>query len=807
MMENQKTVEHTKRLPLLVLKNVVLLPKNIVPIFIGRSFSTQAIEHALENNEREVMVILQKNSEQENPEPKDLYTIGTRATIVQSIKTPKNMFKILLEGIERASIENFERLDDRWHATIKSIETTCTSSLCEREALWRTFKNAYQEYATYHSKMPDNTLPSHTTCEEEIADFVDTIAAQANLKLSEKQQLLELGNLKDRITHVTLCLKTEIEILETEQRIRQHVQNQVETSQREYYLNEQLKAIEKELKNDKKDSSIDEYKKQAKKCGMPAEVYERAEKEITRLETIQPFSAEATVSKTYIEWLISIPWKKQSRDRVGIEEAENLLNQKHAGLRKVKERILEFIAAKKFAKNIISAPVICLVGPPGVGKTSLGKSIAESLNREFIRISLGGVRDEAEIRGHRRTYVGALPGKIIQGMRRAKTTNPLFLLDEIDKMSSDMHGDPAAALLEVLDPEQNKQFMDNYIEVPYDLSKVTFIATANSIDPIPYALFDRMEIINLSGYTKNEKVSIAKSFLIPKQLKEHSLDDSQCIIHDEALELLITEYTREAGVRQLERFIVRILRKTIQMLLAHKKIKQVAITKEKIQEFFKTSPYKSKPLATKDAKIGIATGLAWTEMGGDTLAIEVAIIQGKGSVMLTGQLGDVMQESAQAAISYLRTRSKELGLSKNYISQCDIHVHVPEGATPKDGPSAGITICTAIASALTKIAIRPYVVMTGEITLQGRVLSVGGLKEKLLAAESHGYSTVLVPSEHKELALEAFEELTGDTITLIFVETMDDVLSHALIADPFSKKRKGEILKKKPKASSKKRKE
>jgi ATP-dependent Lon protease len=598
---------------------------------------------------------------------------------------------------------------------------------------------------------------------------------------------------------MSMLLKKEIEILNMEQRIKGRVQTQVEKNQREYYLTEQMKAIQKELGRDDTQAEINQIRSKTKNLGLSAEATEKIDKELKRLETMPPLSAEAVVSRHYIEWVTSLPWSKMSKDRISITQAEKILDKHHAGLSKAKERIIEFLATTKFSGSLEKSPIICLVGPPGVGKTSLGKSIADSLGKEFVRISLGGIRDEAEIRGHRRTYIGALPGKIIQAMRKAKTQNPVILLDEIDKMTSDVHGDPSSALLEVLDPEQNKNFIDHFLDIEYDLSKVVFIATANMMEGIPFPLMDRMELISLDGYTEEEKLTITKKFLIPKNLREHSLTKTQFKISEDLLKTMISEYAKEAGVRQLERLIAKLMRKVIQHLLKNPNTKQVTITEEMFKKWLGNAKFKKTSLDQEKTKIGLATGLAWTEVGGDMLEIESSIVNGKGSVTLTGQLGEVMQESAQAALSYVRSRASELGLSQSFHSNKDIHIHIPEGATPKDGPSAGITMCTAIVSALTKNPIVPHLALTGEITLRGRVLGVGGLKEKLLAARRYGFKTVIVPKENFDDIQEILQEVSLG-IKLVYAETMDQVLKSSLVNDPFAKKKT-----KRKKRSSKKK--
>jgi len=625
----------------------------------------------------------------------------------------------------------------------------------------------------------------------------DTIAIHINLSFDDRQKILETIDLQERMIKICSFLKKEIEILQTEQKIKGRIQTQVEKNQREYYLNEQMKAIQKELGREDHISEIKDIKTKSKPLGLPKEAKEKLEKELQRLEQMPPLSSEAVVSRHYVDWLTSLPWKKTTKDTISIRQAEKILNKDHFGLKKPKERIIEFLAAKKFSKTLERSPIICLVGPPGVGKTSLAKSVAKSVGRKFVRISLGGVRDEAEIRGHRRTYIGALPGKIIQAMKKAQTVNPVILLDEIDKISQDIHGDPSSALLEVLDPEQNKFFVDHFLDINYDLSKVMFIATANMIDTIPYPLFDRMEIISLSGYTKDEKVEIAKKFLIPKNLKEYSLTSKQFNLSKKMLQLIASEYTRESGVRQLERVITKLMRKTIQFLLKNPKLKSVTINEKKIKEWLGNTKFKKTSLNPSDKKIGLATGLAWTEVGGDVLEIESSSLPGKGGLTLTGQLGEVMQESAQAALSYIRSRATELALKPSFYTSKDIHIHIPEGATPKDGPSAGITICVALISALTKQPTIPSLAMTGEITLQGRVLSIGGLKEKLLAAKQHNINTILLPKDNYDDAQEILQETTLNGLKLIFVKNMDEVLDAAFPKNAFKKKAKSSKTKRK----------
>lgn len=781
-------------LPLLPLKNVVVLPKGIVPIIVGRQSSIAAVEQALKGD-RSLFITAQRVADIETPTADDLYMVGTRSSILQVMRMPKGGLKILVEGISRSKAASIHELDGSLVAVATDLPTTGNESETEVIAVWRHIQDVYGTYAQLNSKAPADLLINGKTVDD-IDGLVDMLAVQLNLSIEERQTVLELNDLKERLYRVYALLKKEIDILETEERIRGRIQTQVEKNQREYYLTEQIKAIQKELGRDDHTAEIATIRSKIKTLGMPAEALDKVEKELKRLETMQPLSAEAVVSRHYIDWLIGLPWQRVSKDAISLENAEKILNKKHAHLRKPKERIIEFLAAKKFSEAFERSPIICLVGPPGVGKTSLASSIAESLGREFVRISLGGIRDEAEIRGHRRTYVGALPGKIIQAMRKANTKNPVILLDEIDKMSSDVHGDPAAALLEVLDPEQNRSFTDHFLEVEYDLSKVMFITTANHTEGIPYPLFDRMDVITLSGYTDDEKLQIAQDFLIPKNLKEYGLKARQCKISEKILCTIISEYTKEAGVRQLDRVIAKILRKIIQILLKEPTKKSVTVTPAHIQEWLGYPKFKKTALDQGAERIGLATGLAWTELGGDILEVEATIVPGKGNLTLTGQLGDVMQESAQAAFSYIRARARELGLASSFSSTKDIHLHVPEGATPKDGPSAGITMCVALVSALTKNPVRRDVAMTGEITLRGRVLAVGGLKEKLLAARQHGMKKVIVPHENRDDIEEARADLGGSLgIEVVYAEHMDTVLNETLTNPIVSLKRPMKVRK------------
>lgn len=796
-------IELDDTLPLLPLKNVVLLPKSILPVIVGRGSSIKAVEAASKGT-KIVFVTAQKDPNVENPTEKDLYTHGTRALILQTMKMSNGSLKILVEGLSRGKMTHFEQTPEGYYqVTAHDLATPEMTRTVDFEASWRTFYSMYETYTKLNEKAPQDLLNLGKSLED-IDYIVDTTAVHLNLSFEERQNILELLDLKKRLVKISTALKKEIEILETEQRIRGHIQTQVDKNQREYYLNEQIKAIQKELGREDQHGELTQLREKIKSLKPTKEALEKVDKELRRLEQMPPLSSEAVVSRHYIDWIASLPWSKQSKDRISLEQAEKILNAHHAGLKKAKDRIIEFLAAKKFSKTLGRSPIICLVGPPGVGKTSLAKSIADSLGREFVRIALGGIKDEAEIRGHRRTYIGALPGKIIQSMKKASTVNPVILLDEIDKMAMDNHGDPASALLEVLDPEQNKGFVDHFLDIEYDLSNVMFIATANHIDGIPYPLFDRMEIISLAGYTTPEKLDIARKFLIPKNLKEYSLTATQFKISPEILSVIISDYTKEAGVRQLERVIAKTMRKGIQILLKDKTIKSITVTPELLREWLGHPIFKRQQLETEE-KIGLATGLAWTEMGGDVLETEVSIVPGKGTWTLTGQLGEVMQESAQAALSYIRSKTTELNIPSKFNSTKDMHIHFPEGATPKDGPSAGITMCAALVSALTKNPIKPHVAMTGEITLRGRVLGIGGVKEKLLAAKQHGMKLVIVPKENEDDVKEALKDLGKSfDCEIVFVSTMDEVLKLVLKNNPFDHKKVRAVLQPPKKATAKK---
>lgn len=798
-MEQVKDLE-LKFLPVLPLKNMVALPKSIVPVVVGRDISIKAVEFAAKNN-KEVFVSAQRSESVETPNVSDLFDIGTRAIILQIARMPNNTFKILIEGICRAQIQAEQQSEGFLGVLAKDIDAGIIQDTAKNNALWRTLYEDFKEYISLNEKISPDLLALFKG-PQDLDYLTDTIAVQLPLDFLQRQAVLNLIDLEERAVHLSVLLKKEIEVLLTAQKIKKRVQRQIDKNQKDYYLNEQMRAIQRELGKNDFQQEIDALRKQLKKTKLSQEAVEKVEAELKRLESMTPTSPEAAVSRNYVDWLLNLPWDSTTSDNVTIDQAENLLDKSHAGMKKAKERIIEFLAAKKFAGNELKrSPIICLAGPPGVGKTSLALSIAESLGRKLVRISLGGMRDEAEIRGHRRTYIGAMPGKIIQAMKKAGVLNPVIVLDEIDKMAMDFRGDPASALLEVLDPEQNHAFSDYFLEVDYDLSNVMFITTANVIDNVPYPLLDRMEVIGLNGYTSVEKLKIAQDFLMPKLLKEHALKVEQFNVSEKILSRVIEEYTKEAGVRQLERVLAKLVRKAIQSLLKDKKLKTINVSDENIFSWLGRAKFKE-PDRSKLKDIGRVTGLAWTEVGGDVLDIEVVTLKGKGALTLTGQLGEVMQESAQAAMTYIRSRAKDLGLKPDFYSELDIHIHVPEGAIPKDGPSAGITIGTAIASALTGISVIKAVAMTGEITLQGRVLPVGGLKEKLLAASRLGIKKVIVSKENEDDIKEFEKELNG-SLEIVYAENMDEVLKNSFVQDPFEKA-KQELKDNKKKSKTKK---
>lgn len=762
------------KIPILPLRDMVVFPHMIVPLFVGRERSIKALESVMGSESKELLLVTQKDGNIDDPRGDDLFSYGTFATVLQLLKLPDGTVKILVEGKERAYVHKLHEEKEYLEGEIDIVSSHDESSP-ELEGLMRVVTDNFENYLKLNRKIPPDVLVTVAQIDEP-SRLADTIASYLTLKVKEKQELLELGDVKTRLEHILSIIEAEMSILNVEKRIKTRVKRQMEKSQRDYYLNEQLKAIQKELgEGDEAKDEVSELEDKLKKAKLPKEVHERALTEVKKLRTMSPMAAEATVVRNYLDWIISIPWHKRARIRRDLKEAEALLNRDHFGLEKVKERIMEYLAVQARVGKV-RGQILCLVGPPGVGKTSLGKSLAEATGRTFVRVSLGGVRDEAEIRGHRRTYIGSMPGKIIQGMKKAKTCNPLFLLDEIDKLGADWRGDPSSALLEVLDPEQNATFSDHYLEVDYDLSDVMFVTTANSLQ-MPQPLLDRMEIIRLSGYTEDEKVQISIQHLVPKETKIHGLKKNEFSISVEALRDLIRHYTREAGVRSLEREIANLCRKAIKEILT-KKIESVKVTPRNLKKYAGVQKFHYGE-AEHENYIGVTTGLAWTEVGGDLLSIEAVILPGNGKTLITGKLGEVMQESAQAAISYVRSRAEKLGIEPNIFEKRDIHIHVPEGATPKDGPSAGITMCTSIVSALTGRPVNKDVAMTGEITLRGRVLPIGGLKEKLLAAHRGGIKITIIPQENEKDLVEIPDNIKRG-LTIIPVETVDEVLKIAL---------------------------
>ncbi|MEW4343511.1 endopeptidase La [Vibrio diabolicus] len=772
-------LERSERIeiPVLPLRDVVVYPHMVIPLFVGREKSISCLETAMETN-KQVLLVAQKQADTDEPTVDDLFDVGTVATILQLLKLPDGTVKVLVEGQQRAKINHFKESD----FFLAEAEFVVTPELDEREqeVIVRSAINQFEGFIKLNKKIPPEVLTSLNGIDE-AARLADTIAAHMPLKLVDKQQVLEIVDVTERLEFLMGQMESEIDLLQVEKRIRGRVKKQMEKSQREYYLNEQMKAIQKEL--GEMEDAPDEFETLQKKIDeskMPQEAREKTEQELQKLKMMSPMSAEATVVRSYIDWMVSVPWAKRSKVKKNLAKAEEILNEDHYGLERVKERILEYLAVQNRI-NKLKGPILCLVGPPGVGKTSLGRSIASATGRKYVRMALGGVRDEAEIRGHRRTYIGSLPGKLIQKMSKVGVKNPLFLLDEIDKMSSDMRGDPASALLEVLDPEQNNSFNDHYLEVDYDLSDVMFVATSNSMN-IPGPLLDRMEVIRLSGYTEDEKLNIAKRHLVDKQVKRNGLKPDEIIIEDSAIIGIIRYYTREAGVRNLEREISKICRKAVKNILLDKDIKSVTVTMDNLKEYLGVQRF-DYGKADESNRIGQVTGLAWTEVGGDLLTIETQSMPGKGKLTQTGSLGDVMQESIQAAMTVVRSRAEKLGINTDFYEKKDIHVHVPEGATPKDGPSAGTAMCTALVSALTGNPVKAEVAMTGEITLRGEVLPIGGLKEKLLAAHRGGIKTVLIPKDNERDLEEIPDNVIAD-LEVIPVQWIDEVLKVALERDP-----------------------
>ncbi|ADR60978.1 MULTISPECIES: endopeptidase La [Pseudomonas] len=763
----------TLDLPLLPLRDVVVYPHMVIPLFVGREKSIEALEAAM-TGEKQILLLAQKNPADDDPGEDALYRVGTVATVLQLLKLPDGTVKVLVEGEQRGAVERFSEVDGHIRAEVSLIDETDTAER-ESEVFVRTLLSQFEQYVQLGKKVPAEVLSSLNSIDEP-GRLVDTMAAHMALKIEQKQEILEIVDLTTRVEHVLALLDAEIDLLQVEKRIRGRVKKQMERSQREYYLNEQMKAIQKELGDgDEGHNEVEELKKRIEAAGLPKDALAKAQAELNKLKQMSPMSAEATVVRSYLDWLVQVPWKAQSKVRLDLAKAEEILDADHYGLEEVKERILEYLAVQKRVKKI-RGPVLCLVGPPGVGKTSLAESIAAATNRKFVRMALGGVRDEAEIRGHRRTYIGSMPGRLIQKMTKVGVRNPLFLLDEIDKMGSDMRGDPASALLEVLDPEQNHNFNDHYLEVDYDLSDVMFLCTSNSMN-IPPALLDRMEVIRLPGYTEDEKINIAVKYLVPKQVKANGLKKEELEVDVSAIRDIIRYYTREAGVRGLERQIAKVCRKVVKEHTGQKQVK-VKVASEQLEHLLGVRKFRY-GLAEQQDQIGQVTGLAWTQVGGELLTIEAVVIPGKGQLIKTGSLGDVMVESITAAQTVVRSRARSLGIAADFHEKHDVHIHMPEGATPKDGPSAGIGMCTALVSALTQIPVRADVAMTGEITLRGQVLAIGGLKEKLLAAHRGGIKTVIIPEENVRDLKEIPENIKQD-LQIKPVKWIDEVLQIAL---------------------------
>ncbi len=765
--------------PVLPLRDVVVYPHMVIPLFVGREKSIEALDAAMQDNKK-ILLLAQKNAEVDDPAQQDMYDIGTLSTILQMLKLPDGTIKVLVEGGERVVVDSLLETNGYFSASVKDLEKSSSIDDREAEVLVRSVLNLFDQYVKLNKKVPPEILTSLSGIDDP-SRLADTISAHMSLKLDEKQEILEIRDPRQRLEHIMSKIEGEIDLMHIEKRIRGRVKQQMEKSQREYYLNEQMKAIQKELGDlDEVPNEVDDLQEKIEKSGMSKEAREKADSELNKLKMMSPMSAEATVVRNYIDWLVSVPWKKKSKIRRDLAAAEDVLEADHYGLEKVKERILEYLAVQQRVRKL-KGPILCLVGPPGVGKTSLGRSIARATNRKFVRMSLGGVRDESEIRGHRRTYIGSMPGKIVQNLSKIKVRNPLFLLDEIDKMAMDFRGDPASALLEVLDPEQNSSFNDHYMEVDFDLSDVMFVATSNSMN-IPGPLLDRMEVIRIPGYTEDEKLNIAMKYLVPKQIKENGLKDNEISISEGAVLEIIQRYTREAGVRGLEREISKVCRKVVKDILLKPNGKKVHVISRNIEKYLGIKRFRFGKAEEKD-QVGQVTGLAWTEVGGELLTIESAIVPGKGKFTYTGQLGDVMKESIQAALTVVRSRANVLGIDADFNENKDIHIHVPEGATPKDGPSAGVAMCTALVSALTEIPVKAEVAMTGEITLRGEVLPIGGLKEKLLAAHRGGITTAIIPAEN-EKDLADIPKNIKDKIEVIPVRWIDQVLEIALAHQP-----------------------
>jgi ATP-dependent Lon protease len=769
-----ENTDDSSGVPVLPLRDVVVYPHMVIPLFVGRDKSIVALDRAMAAGKR-ILLVAQKGADLDDPQPADLYEVGTLATILQLLKLPDGTVKVLVEGSERALIDRFN-VDDHFSAEITILDEEDRVDEREVDVLVRSIIAQFEQYVKLNKKVPPEILTSLSGIEEP-GRLADTVAAHMALKLSEKQRILEIQDVKSRLEQILGIIEGEIDVLQIEKRIRGRVKQQMEKSQREYYLNEQMKAIQKELgEMEDAPNELADLEVKIEKAGMSKEAREKATSELNKLKLMSPMSAEATVVRNYVDWLLKAPWKKRSKVIKDLKRAETVLEEDHYGLEKVKERILEYLAVQQRVRRL-KGPILCLVGPPGVGKTSLGQSIARATNRKFVRMSLGGVRDEAEIRGHRRTYIGSMPGKIIQNLGKTGVRNPLFLLDEVDKMAMDFRGDPSSALLEVLDPEQNSTFQDHYLEVDFDLSDVMFVCTANSLN-IPAPLLDRMEVIRIPGYTEDEKLNIAIRYLIPKQMKENGLKEEELHISKSAVLDIIQHYTRESGVRNLEREISKICRKVVKMLLLKPRDQRVSVTPKSMEKYLGVRRFRFGKAEDND-QVGQVTGLAWTEVGGELLTIEAAVVPGKGKHTYTGQLGEVMTESIQAAMTVVRSRAKVLGIDEEFHQNVDVHIHVPEGATPKDGPSAGVGMCTALVSALTDIPVKSDVAMTGEITLRGEVLPIGGLKEKLLAAHRGGITTVLIPHENEKDLAEIPKNIK-DKLTIVAVKWIDEVLEHAL---------------------------
>ena len=788
-----------KELPLLPLRDLIIFPHMMMPLFVGREKSINALEDAM-SKQTDIVLAAQKDAKTNNPEPKDIYTVGTLGTIIQLLRLPDGTVKVLVEGKKRVRIKDFKANEAFFIAQIEEIPEDAESAV-ETQAMVRSVKTTFETYVKLNKRIPPEILMRVSTIESP-AELSDIIVAQLNLKLEDKQKVLEIFDPGKRLEHLLNLMTGEIEILEVEKKIRSRVKKQMERSQKEYYLNEQMQAIQKELgEKDEYQAELSDLEEKAAKKKMSAEAKEKIKKEIKKLKMMSPMSAEATVVRNYIDWVLSLPWYEYAEEKHDINFAEEVLNEDHWGLERVKERVLEYLAVLSISKEL-KGPILCLVGPPGVGKTSLARSIARSLNKPFARISLGGVRDEAEIRGHRKTYVGAMPGKILQALRKVDKGNPIVLLDEIDKMASDFRGDPSSAMLEVLDPEQNHTFQDHYLELEYDLSKVMFIATANSLHTIPRPLLDRMEIISLEGYTETEKFHIGKQYLIPKQVEAHGLIDRKVTMDDPALRYIVRYYTREAGVRNLERQIANVYRKVARDIVKAEAVadlkggskkkagaaaeaskkkafpKGYAINPKKLVELLGPEKYKFGKIEEQN-EVGLTNGMAWTEVGGDMLAVEAAVVPGRGKFTVTGQLGDVMKESCSAAMSYVRSRGPLFGLDKEFFQNIDVHIHLPEGATPKDGPSAGIALTTSIVSAILRIPVKRTIAMTGEVSLRGKVLAIGGLKEKTMAAHRGGIKTIICPKENEKDLKDIPKEVMKD-LKVILVDHVDQVLVNAL---------------------------